>query len=282
MTQLLIFLLLPLGAGAIAGLGAAAGLIGQGINAVFTKNANRRNQQLAQEAYTRERQDNLADWTRQNAYNHPSEQMKRLKEAGLNPNLVYGSGATTTAGSVSSAKQQVPDNQPLQANLGGIVQQFVQTMQMQQATDNLREINKNLVLKQQLQKGQILRTDIAADRDQLLLESLPETINLTQTGLQLKNNLTNTQITFQTDENIRRAALTTQSLKEGLNRLMQQDLERARTKAQTQQIRKQIELMNKDSTLKDVEIKLSEWGLSRGSSDYMKILKLMYDKFTGN
>lgn len=30
----------------------------------------------------------------ENAYNHPKQQMQRLKEAGLNPNLVYGNGAT--------------------------------------------------------------------------------------------------------------------------------------------------------------------------------------------
>lgn len=47
---------------------------------------------------------NLDQWNRQNAYNHPKAQMERLKEAGLNPRLVYqqgGAGATGQAGSVS-------------------------------------------------------------------------------------------------------------------------------------------------------------------------------------
>ena len=42
----------------------------------------------------------------QNEYNKPINQMKRLEEAGLNPNLVYGSGADTlsaTAGRVEQA-----------------------------------------------------------------------------------------------------------------------------------------------------------------------------------
>jgi len=51
----------------------------------------------------------LQDWNRQNAYNHPSQQMQRLKEAGLNPNLVYGGGATTTAQSVKTTDAQVPN-----------------------------------------------------------------------------------------------------------------------------------------------------------------------------
>lgn len=35
---------------------------------------------------------NVSMWKMQNEYNTPSNQMKRLKEAGLNPNLMYGKG----------------------------------------------------------------------------------------------------------------------------------------------------------------------------------------------
>ena len=34
-------------------------------------------------------------WQIANDYNHPIQQMERLKAAGLNPNLVYGSGSVT-------------------------------------------------------------------------------------------------------------------------------------------------------------------------------------------
>jgi hypothetical protein len=45
--------------------------------------------------YNRQRRDNLADWHRQNIYNSPVEQMARLKEAGLNPALMYGKSGGT-------------------------------------------------------------------------------------------------------------------------------------------------------------------------------------------
>ena len=52
--------------------------------------------------YEREKADNIAMWNMQNAYNSPVEQMKRLKEAGLNEHLVYQSGnAIQPAGDVS-------------------------------------------------------------------------------------------------------------------------------------------------------------------------------------
>lgn len=52
-------------------------------------------------------QKNLRQWERENAYNDPSEQMKRLANAGLNPNLVYGNGATTL--SARSPQYKAPD-----------------------------------------------------------------------------------------------------------------------------------------------------------------------------
>ncbi len=54
---------------------------------------------------------NMAFWQMQNKYNHPLEQMKRLQEAGLNPNLIYGqsvAGATGSSGAAPSASKAAP------------------------------------------------------------------------------------------------------------------------------------------------------------------------------
>lgn len=52
----------------------------------------------------------VALWKMNNAYNTPAEQMKRLEEAGLNPNLVYGTGTVTgnTSSQPSAPTLQVP------------------------------------------------------------------------------------------------------------------------------------------------------------------------------
>lgn len=47
-------------------------------------------------SYEQQRALNAEAFNREAAYNHPSAQMQRLKEAGLNPNLIYGSGSTNT------------------------------------------------------------------------------------------------------------------------------------------------------------------------------------------
>lgn len=52
---------------------------------------------------------NIDAWNRQNEYNTPTQQMNRLKDAGLNPNLMYGQG---TVGNASSAPQLSAPNAP--------------------------------------------------------------------------------------------------------------------------------------------------------------------------
>lgn len=76
------------------------------LNYRMNQNENIRNRQFAREQYQRSLQDNLTNWNRENQYNSPAQQMQRLREAGLNPNLVYGKGADNTAGGLSGGSIQ--------------------------------------------------------------------------------------------------------------------------------------------------------------------------------
>lgn len=54
---------------------------------------NRANKKLTQYSFNK----NLDMWKMQNEYNAPKQQMQRLQEAGLNPNLMYGKGTVGNA-----------------------------------------------------------------------------------------------------------------------------------------------------------------------------------------
>ena len=94
---------MPIGA-IVGGLGSLAGSM---IGANAQRQANIQNMQLAkyqnnwqtaenEKAYAR----SVEMWNMQNQYNSPTAQMSRLRQAGLNPNLVHGSGVTgNSAGS---------------------------------------------------------------------------------------------------------------------------------------------------------------------------------------
>lgn len=86
-----------------------AGLAQAGVNLYSTnrniKHQERTNQMqmdFQRQMYDLSRGHALEDWNKQNQYNHPLQQMQRLREAGLNPNLVYGKGAENTAAMVRS------------------------------------------------------------------------------------------------------------------------------------------------------------------------------------
>lgn len=81
-------------------LGGVTSIAGSIANAVTSKKArkwqsqeNERQRQYMSELANRQNQWNLEQWNRENAYNSPSNKMKLLKEAGLNPDLMYGQGA---------------------------------------------------------------------------------------------------------------------------------------------------------------------------------------------
>lgn len=107
-------LLQDLSNGQLAGLNAGAGLLGSVINGAFGIYNNRKNLEFQQQANEQniafQRETNLQNideqwkmWEATNAYNHPAAQMSRYREAGLNPNLIYGQSNTAQSNNVGTA-----------------------------------------------------------------------------------------------------------------------------------------------------------------------------------
>ncbi len=79
----------------------AAASIAAGANMNSTLWTNAANEEMQQQ----QNKWNLEQWHRNNAYNHPAAQMQRLKQAGLNPDLLYGQNASGAMGNSSSPAQ---------------------------------------------------------------------------------------------------------------------------------------------------------------------------------
>jgi len=86
--------------------------------------------EMATTAYQRD----VEMWNTQNAYNAPAAQMERLKEAGLNPNMVYGSGSATGNTSGSMPKHQSYGTPTAQLDIGGIMNVLGQFTQIKGQT----------------------------------------------------------------------------------------------------------------------------------------------------
>lgn len=112
----------------MAALGAAA-ITAAG--AAYSQHQNKKNQKQLMDYQNAA---NVQNWQRENSYNSPAAQMQRLKAAGLNPNLVYQSGAQNTSGSIESPQFGSSD-----VDYTGIAPAAFEAYQAVQRTDMQRD-----------------------------------------------------------------------------------------------------------------------------------------------
>lgn len=93
--------------------------------------ANKANLKLAEYQYSKA----LEMWNRQNEYNLPKNQMSRLTDAGLNPNLVYGNGTVQGLTSAPAPQYHAP-TMGAYTNFGSLgAEQAVTTYMQAKQTD---------------------------------------------------------------------------------------------------------------------------------------------------
>lgn len=254
---------------------AGASLLGQGVNALATTGANRASEQFQLRMYDRQRADALADWNRNNEYNSPLQQMMRFKEAGLNPNLIYGQ--TNTAQPVRSSQSGSYRADPVQFDFGSVLGKF---MEVQLQTAQLNNQEKLLDLRKQeeeLKKLQInykantLGTDIKLREEQLRNVQMNTVTgwnrdNREWTRSQLEQNK-DRRSALETDARIKvmgQQILHSQaSIREMATRIEKMGKEMELTHRQTQAVILGAFNMIKTGKIQDLEIKAAEQGLSK-------------------
>lgn len=111
-------------------LAALAGSAIQAGNLISQYSANSYNVQSQERQNEINRKFVLDMWNKENAYNSPKEQLRRLKAAGLNPGLMYEDGAAGMPAAAShSPEQTAPQVKPLNAD--PMVMANVELMQSQ-------------------------------------------------------------------------------------------------------------------------------------------------------
>lgn len=116
---------------------AGSGLIGSLIAGRYNRKRQEQSQQWAEDM-----------WNKQNEYNLPINQMSRLKEAGINPNLAFGSAASAMGTNVPSPPRysESPDyGAPIQR---GISEYFQRRFEKQQLLKQIEWQNEQIREKQ--------------------------------------------------------------------------------------------------------------------------------------
>ena len=153
----------------VGGLSALGGAYTDWRNRKRQEKQNIDDRQFQMDMYEKTKADSREDWDRMNKYNSPEQQMQRLREAGLNPNMVYGKGADNTAvmiksgtsGSGSLPAPQGRDNlTPAMITGMNALTQYQQVKQSQAQTDNLVETNKNIQAQTVLTQKESAKKDL--------------------------------------------------------------------------------------------------------------------------
>ncbi len=260
---------------------AGSQLAGGVINSISQGSQNRRSRNFAREQYARERDDNLEFWRMQNSYNDPSQQVSRLKKAGLNPALMYGgsaSGASGLAGSVKAPSAQRPTFQSSRPgdSLSGAGLAYINSiydLELKQAqTNNLKSQNDVLVQDASLRAAQTANTLQATRRSRFDLGLASELRSTSAEAARenLRRMRTGTDISLRQDE--RAAAMNASNLREAVQRVLNMREQNQQTRAATANLRK-------DGTLKQYEIELRKLGISPQSPWWTQIVARLVNNY---
>lgn len=123
-----------------AAISAGGGVLSTMLQHHYNKQYNEDQREFAREMYEKQKQDNIDFWNMQNSYNDPKQQMTRLQQAGLNPNMVYDKGAQNTAGAIAPSKPISPNSVPTQINpaiVSNAIHDYMSVKKQQAEIDNL-------------------------------------------------------------------------------------------------------------------------------------------------
>lgn len=249
-------------------------------NGISNKNANSKSKKYAEQRYNVERRDALADFNSQNTYNSPAEQMKRLKMAGLNPNLVYGNGAATQAAapirssdskSISTVPHQIPAG-----SAGSAVSSIYDLKAKKLQTDNLQkqlDVQDAQIESMRVQNGKTLAdTDFSrlnysnSEFDLKMKKYLEQNsldmaaANLNKTNADITQTQANT--TYTLDNNARSALLAANTIAQGVEAIAMSQAKRASIPLERSEIRARIKSLGLDAKLKSLEYDMRKKGLN--------------------
>lgn len=314
---------MPLPIGAILGAlsqkrATAGGLLSLGYSAwsdwknrKYQTEQNEKDRLFQKDMYSWSHKDAIDDWNRQNAYNHPSQVMARLKEAGLNPNLVYGNGADATAGPIrsgtaSGGNQPAPkiERNPIAEGIATYqasamnaaqVSNIRQSTELGKSEQILKEANTAKVLAETARTKFDLDQALDVRQDVVKKAKLEnDYLNAITTGANIKSrgDIVHTQIELQRNEreqlaNSANVELTVQHILESKLRQKTQEMnnakipiEKEKLAAEVEQVRQMTKNAQIEGRLKSMDEDLRSIGLMPSDPYYWRAIQLMLQGMT--
>lgn len=240
-----------------------------GAGIISTQANNKKARRFALDMYNRSRQDAIDDWNRNNLYNSPSEQMARLKSAGLNPNMIYGKGpgdlTSQPIRSTESAKWKPEDIdvRPMQNALMSGYDMRMKDAQADLVNKQMQVADADIKLKGAQAYSTLTsvdRTKVGIDQDKFNLAKSEALMpfDLQYSEARARHEVANTEYTINQDE---RAELkNVQDLAEGAQRILTLRLGREQTNQLIAESKSRTNNLDTEGKIKQEELEIWQSG----------------------
>lgn len=255
------------------------------MNMITSGIQNRANLKYNAKMYQIQRRDALADWEMQNKYNSPAAQMQRLKDAGLNPNLVYGNGATATASqqprssNVGNFQAQIP---PVNYGaVGASIMNYYDADVKKAQADNLKAMKAKNEIETALKTVAAARGKLEYNKASELYQTSIDVQKATLQKLYAETAKTNAETRYSIDENTRREALQQPTLQAAVQKVINMQKDAGKIDAQTAAAWSQAAENN--AQIKILNTQWQKWwskGSNPNSSAAQNLLKQVVDSFS--
>lgn len=277
----------------IAGATAAAGMYSSHRNAKAQEETNEAQIKLTREMYDKQRADAVTDYNKQTAYNSPLQQMQRFKEAGLNPQLIYGSGGISMpAPQIKQATASTPSLIAPKIDTSSISQglsKYYDTTQQQVTTDNLKKQTDLLTKETALKDMQIAKLGIENSTGEFNLNQAKRLQDTTVEKALLDNQLTQQEISssktnqqINIDTNERNKLQASKNLQKTTLEIMQAKLNMAKTPLEIQQLQTVIKSLQSENVIKAFQAKMATLNVQPNDPFYYRALQLFLNKLGTN
>lgn len=292
------------GALATAGISAATGVAKGLIGSLMQNRENQKQRNYEQYMYNVNLSDQRKNWEMENMYNTPAMQMKRMKDAGLNPNLMYGAPQSGgNAGQIGAPSPNTSNSTKTVNPMEGIdpmgIMQGIYDMRLRDAQTNktLEEAKTQQTvqvantLKSELDAIRAERERVTTNFEKRTLDDRAETITqaLRNTVLQGENiesstrvnnaNVLRTEADTQKiiDSNIREGIAQKWSIKETTARIAKIASDTKLSNAQTLQSDRNSAKAVYETAIQAYELEAAKRGYKLGDPGYQQLLKEMVD-----
>lgn len=235
------------------GLGIAEAII----NPVVQHLQNKKARKFQREMYNLQREHALADWNMVNEYNSPREQMRRYREAGLNPNLIYGQ--SNEGVSVRSASPSGDAGTAPKVDFGGMYDLSLKSSQQDILAKQLELMEEEKKLKVAQQYSTIANTGLTDAKAKDVMFDLGLKGDLREMTMEAKR--ISVEKGQKEVQRIHNEILNTMELQPGkvklqLESLLRLRLQNAKTEREISEINSKIRLLNQQWKIHGIEEKL--------------------------